>query len=167
MKVATLMQCEVQTCRADDTLQFAAKLMWDRDCGCIPVVDADLKILGVITDRDICMGAYTQGKSLHEIPVRVSMSKQAWCCRADDPISVAERILQERKVRRLPVIDEAGRLVGILSLNDIARHASTTRAEKRKAVSDAEVGETLAAICEPRLSCPVETRKPAPLEAAA
>jgi CBS domain-containing protein len=167
MNVAQLMQSQVKTCGIEDTLHRAAQLMWEGDFGCVPIVDKDLKVVGVITDRDACMGAYTQGKPLHEIPVRLCMSKQVWSCRADDALSTAEKLMQDRRIRRLPVVDGAGRLVGIISLNDIALQASRTRSEKRKPVSDAEVGETLAAICEQRLSCAGVGKPSSSMEAAA
>ena len=148
MNVEQAMTTGVKTCRPQDALSTAAHLMWDHDCGCVPVVDEKLKVLGIITDRDICMAAYTQGKPLYELPVSLAMSKNVWSVRPGDTISAAELVMQEHQIRRLPVVDVTGRLVGLLSLNDLARHASRERTQKRKAVSDAEIGETLAAICE-------------------
>jgi CBS domain-containing protein len=155
MKVEELMRSDVKSCRTSDTIERAAQIMWDHDCGCVPVLDDAGRLGGIITDRDVCMGAYTQGRPLREVPVSTAMSKQVWYCRPDDPLSVAEGMMQEKRIRRLPVVDAAGRLVGIISINDIARKAARERMQKRKAVSDAEVGETLAAICEPRAAAPV------------
>ena len=150
MKVQELMRSDVKTCRREDTLERAAQIMWENDCGCIPVVDQELRAVGIITDRDACMGAYTQGRPLWDVPVSTAMSRQVWFCRPEDTISAAEKILQEKRIRRLPVVDAGGRLVGVLSLNDIACEAARERTQKRKDVSDSEIGEVLSSICEPR-----------------
>ena len=150
MNVQQLMATKVKACSPADTLNRAAELMWDGDCGCVPVVDEGSRVMGILTDRDICMAAYTQGKALWELPVELAMTKKVWTIRPEETISAAEKLLAEKKVHRLPVVDAAGQLVGILSLNDIARQAACDRGAKRKAISDAEIGETVAAICEPR-----------------
>lgn len=152
MYVQQLMETQLKTCSRSDRLNRAAHLMWDGDCGCVPVVeDGDgSALVGILTDRDICMAAYTQGKPLGELPVELAMSKKVWTIRPDESITAAEKLLAEKQIRRLPVVDATGRLVGILSLNDIAQEAARERGQKRKSVSDAEVGATVAAICEPR-----------------
>jgi len=151
MDVAQLMVREVQTCRPEDMLNTAARIMWEYDCGCVPVVDAGTRIVGMLTDRDICMAAYTQGRALDGISVAQVMSKDVHTCKAEDPIAFAEGIMRAHKVRRLPVADADGHLLGILSLNDIARQAARERTRKtKKAVSAAEVADILGAICEPR-----------------
>ncbi len=150
MNVQQLMATKVKTCSLADTLNRAAELMWDGDCGCVPVVDGESHVMGILTDRDICMAAYTQGKALWELPVELAMNKKVWAIRPEETISAAEKLLAEKKVHRLPVVDQAGHLVGILSLSDIARQAACDRGAKRKTITDTEVGETVAAICEPR-----------------
>ena len=150
MDVGQLMVREVETCRPLDTLNTAARIMWEHDCGCVPVVDDDARVVGMLTDRDICMAAYTQGRPLDAIPVANVMSKDVHTCKADDPIAFAQGIMRAYKVRRLPVTDADGHLLGILSLNDIARQAVLERTRKtKKAVSPAEVADILGAICEP------------------
>ena len=150
MKVQQIMSSPVKSCRASDMLDCAAAILWDHDCGCVPVIDESGKAVGMVTDRDICMAAYTQGKALRDIRVASAMSRQVWTCHPDDPIAAAEHVFQARQVRRLPVIDGGGRVVGILSLNDIARQAATERSKSRHEVTDAEVGAVLAAIGVPR-----------------
>ncbi len=150
MKVKQIMTQEVFTCSPSDTLNRAAQIFWENDCGCAPVIDHDRKVVGIVTDRDSLIAAYTQGKSLNEIPVTVAMSQVVQCCRLGDSVSSAERLMREKRVRRLPVIDDDGRLVGILAINDIAQEAAKERKQRRKEVSDAEVGETLSFVCEPR-----------------
>jgi CBS-domain-containing membrane protein len=102
----------------------------------------------MLTDRDLCMAAMLQGKGLSEIRVSSAMSRDLWYCRPDDDLSYAEEVMRMHKVRRLPVVDAQGKLLGILSLSDLARasmEAETGRPRKR-AVEPSEVGATLGAI---------------------
>jgi CBS domain-containing protein len=149
MNVDELMTREVHTCSATDSLDTAARLMWEHDCGCAPVLDADGRLTGIITDRDIAMAAFHQGRTLSQIAVSGAMSKLVHACQPDDAIEDAEGIMRMQRIRRLPVIDEHGRLVGILSLNDVARGMAGKAAAGRSKAA-AEVAQTLAAICEPR-----------------
>jgi CBS-domain-containing membrane protein len=146
MRIDRLMSKPAITCGESDTLNAAAHLMWTHDCGVIPVVNQSGHLVGIVTDRDICMAAYTQGRLLHWIPVSTVMTKQVHSCRAADSIEYAEALMSEKQVRRLPVIDEDGRPVGLLSLGDIARHA--TRRRRRRGARRGVV-KTLAAVCEP------------------
>ncbi len=77
---------EVGSCAPTDSLNVAARLMWERDCGCVPVVDRDNVVVGIVTDRDICMGAYTQGCSLHLIQVQDVMGTPVVCSEPDDDL---------------------------------------------------------------------------------
>jgi CBS domain-containing protein len=112
------------TCGATDSLTRAAQIMWDGDCGAVPVIDADGKLCGMLTDRDVCIAAYTKGSPLSAIAVSAAMSKHPHSCKADDTLPRAIALMAEAQVRRLPVIDGAGHLVGILSLADIASGAA-------------------------------------------
>lgn len=148
MNIQDIMSKPTATCRPNDTLETAARLMWDHDCGAIPVVDADQRIVGIITDRDICMASYTQGSALHLLPVSDTMAKQVYSCHAEDPLDVAEGLMSDKQIRRLPVVDDDRRPVGMLSINDIARYAASS--SRKKKGLDRELTKTLAAICEPR-----------------
>ncbi len=150
MKIEALMTREVETCRPTDSLSRAAELMWDHDCGCLPVVDESGRVIGMITDRDVCMAAYTRGEPLEGVAVSAAMSKQLFSCRPRDTVRDAESIMKGKRVRRLPVVDADGRLVGLISLNDIAREAERESAGGAKAVGLDEVALTLGAICAPR-----------------
>src|SRR5262245_41708369 len=108
MRVRDLMTAEVRACSRHDPLTSAAQIMWDSDCGCGPVVDSDQRVIGVIADRDICMGAYTQGRPLHEIKVEAVMSRDVHTCRASDAPAQAQAVMQQHKVRRVPVVDVEG-----------------------------------------------------------
>jgi CBS domain-containing protein len=151
MIVSDLMTRGVVTCAPHDSLEHAAQLMWDADCGCLPVVDAG-RVIGMITDRDVCMGAYTQGRLLRDLNVFETMAHEVFACLPDDSLAEAEAIMRLRRVRRLPVVDLTGRLVGLISLNDVARESMRQHARKQKDVTPDEVAATLAAICQPRQS---------------
>lgn len=149
MKVSDLMTKDVKACYQHDSLNRAAQLMWENDCGAVPVVDSDLKVIGMLTDRDICMAAYTQGVTLGIASVGSAMSCDVCVCDPSDNITSAAEQMRERQIRRLPVIDKEQRLVGILSMSDIAREAERLRASKSKKrpIKDSELIETLGAIC--------------------
>lgn len=148
-KVGDLMSRDVSSCGADDPLNAAARIFWERDCGCAPVIDAEARVVGIVTDRDVCMAAYFRNRPLTEIRVAEVMSKDVAVCRAEDPLPAAAAAMSRRQVRRLPVIDADRRLIGVLSLNDVARGAARARSARR-AVKAEEVCETLLAIGERR-----------------
>ena len=146
MRVEQIMSQPAVACRVHDTLNTAAQLMWEHDCGAIPIMGDDDRIVGIVTDRDICMAAYTQGRPLYAIPVRDAMAKEVFTCRPDDSVLDAEHLMGEKQIRRLPVLDGAGQLVGMLSVGDIARELGASR---RKGVVR-ELVQSLASICTPR-----------------
>jgi CBS-domain-containing membrane protein len=152
MRVEELMTKSVRTCRPEDSLNRAAQIMWDHDCGAVPVVssDGEGRLVGMITDRDLSMAAYTRGRTLGEIAVQDVMARDLQCCQPADTLAEAEHGMRRARVRRLPVVDESGHVVGLLSLADLAREAAKQRGSKRPTVREKEVAETLAAICEPR-----------------
>lgn len=151
MKVAEIMTVGVKTCSPSDNLHAAAKIMWEEDCGCVPVLDRDSKVVGILTDRDICMAAYTQGFPLHAMTVESAMAATVISCNPGDEIADAEELMRQHKVRRLPIVDDGGKLAGILSLSDIAREAERERREgERKQIKAAEIAETLGGISEAR-----------------
>jgi CBS domain-containing protein len=150
MQVEQVMQRDVKTCRADDTLNTAAQLMWDHDCGCVPVVDGEGHVVGMLTDRDVCMAAYTRGMPLDAVQVSDAMSHSVSACQPQDTLADAERMMRENQVHRLPVIDAGGRIVGIVSLNDLAQEAGRETMAKKRAISFGDIGQTLAAVCRPR-----------------
>ena len=152
MKVKDVMTTSVRTCFISDSLAKAAQLMWDHDCGCVPVLNEQGRVAGMLTDRDICMAALFQGVPISGVKVSALMSKQLFDCTSDDDLSAAEAIMREKKVRRLPVLNEEGRLVGLLSLSDIARQADEdcARGAANRYVTDAEVARLAADISKRR-----------------
>jgi len=155
MNVEELMTKSVKTCGPEDSLESAARLMWENDCGCVPITDEQGHPLAMLTDRDICMAALTQGRTLGEIRVKRAMSGTLHAVDPREPLAKAERMMQEFQVRRLPVVDGEGRLQGLLSMNDIAREAARERPQRQRAVTSDDVAATLASVCRPRV-CRIE-----------
>jgi CBS domain-containing protein len=147
MRVRDVMSGKVMACGAEEPLSSAARIMWEGDCGFVPVLDfATGRLRGVVTDRDACMASYTQGKALAEIPVLTAMTSRVHTCRADDPVEHAEDAMAQNRVRRLPVLDADDRLVGVISLNDIARRAVRDGPARMRE----DVADTLGQICQHR-----------------
>jgi CBS domain-containing protein len=141
---------EVLCCASDSNLNDAAHLMWERDCGFVPVTERESgRLVGVVTDRDLCMAAYTKGRPLHDIPVHEVMSRAIVSVRADEDVARAFDLLRRHQLHRLPVLDAHGELVGVLSLTDLARTAERRRAPESEQLRT-RVGSTLAEVGRPR-----------------
>ena len=145
MKVQDVMTYNVQSCRPESNLAEAAMKMWRGDFGILPVVADGQKVVGMITDRDICMAAATKHRDPANIRVKEVISGKVYGCSPDTDIREALKIMQQKQVRRLPIISaEDGRLQGILSMNDVALKATT---ERTAGLSAEDVENTLRAIC--------------------
>jgi len=149
MIVADLMTRKPASVRSGQTLAAAAQIMWDCDCGAVPVIESEGdRAIGILTDRDICMATWSRGPPPSSISVDEVMSRDLVRCTPQESISRVAALMRSKQIRRIPVVDSDQRLVGILSLADIAR--ATTNAPARR--SDAElssdgVATTLASIC--------------------
>ena len=155
MKVGDLMTKAVRCCGPHDSLDTAAHELWDGDCGALPVIDGpERRVVGMLTDRDICMSAHFRGRPLGQIQVEGVMSGNVQSCRPGDELSSAEATMQSAQVRRLPVVDDAGQLLGMISLADIAREAGRTGSGRRPTCSESEVVGTLSAIVGPHPESP-------------
>ena len=146
MHVKEIMSHPVVSCPATSTLDQAARLMWEFDSGIIPVVNDQGRLAGVITDRDVCMAAYTQGQPLSAIPVTTAMARQVVAAHENDSVEQVEELMRSSQVRRLPILDNEGFPIGLISMSDLARLAARA---KRSGV-DREVVQTLAAVSQPR-----------------
>ena len=155
IRVQQLMTQNVQVCGPDDTLDGVARLLWENDIGAVPVNGSTGSVIAMVTDRDVCMAAYTTGRPLSQIRVHEAMSKTLATVRADQPIDEAQGIMRERQVRRLPVVDEGGCLVGVISQNDLLREAARLREVPRKELSAVAVTATVASIGRARSGQPV------------
>ena len=130
MRVQDIMSEALKSCRPETNLAEAASIMWEGDCGILPVTGDDGKVIGMITDRDIAIAAGTTNRLPSEIQVGDAMSRDLFDCNADDDIHAALETMRRGKVRRLPVLNSEGVIQGILSINDVARHAEKTDARK-------------------------------------
>ena len=119
MRISDVMTREVATVRPDQTAREAATFMLNADAGSIPVTEGD-RLIGMITDRDIAVRGVAKGHG-PDTPVRELMSGGLICARIDDNVKDVASKMSEAQVRRLPVIDESDKLVGIVSLGDLSR----------------------------------------------
>ena len=115
MNVSEMMTREVRTCSPDDSLNSVAQLMWQHDCGCVPVVDSDGKAIGMITDRDICMAAYTQGQPLGDMLVASAASHGIMTMHENESVDAAEVLMQKHQIRRIPVVRSFHKLTFVRS----------------------------------------------------
>jgi CBS domain-containing protein len=128
-------------CEAGDSVTQVAMLMKSEDVGSIPVVESqqDRKLIGIVTDRDLVVNVLAGGKSVDGATVREAMTANPECCREDEDVEKAVDLMADRQVRRMPIVDEAGRLRGIIAQADVA-----TRVKR-----DSTTGELVEAISEP------------------
>ena len=150
MKVQELMTQEVVAIGLERRLDEAVALMWEHDFGSLPVVDAEGRIVAMLTDRDACMHAWSQGRAMNELGVSGAMSRSVVACKPNDSVARAERLMQRHQIRRLPVVDGSMRPLGILSLSDLSREAMREHGLPQPEVGDPDVAHTLAAVCQPR-----------------
>jgi len=140
MKIKDIMTADVRTCTPDTTVAEAAQLMWDGDCGILPVVD-DGELIGVATDRDMYVALATRNERASQMRVGAVTTGAPVTCTPDDDLQTALATMREARVRRLPVVGFGNALLGVLSLNDIVMAAG-----KRDGVACEDVVRTLQAI---------------------
>lgn len=136
----------VQACSPSDNLSHASRLMWELDCGFLPVCDRGGNLVGVITDRDVCMAAYTRGQLLGDIQVWSTMSTQVVTVPPSASLEDILTLMRRTQVRRVPVVENE-RLLGAVTLADVALYLDTP--DTPSTVS-AALNATLAAISAPR-----------------
>ena len=142
MKVRDLMTKSPAFCHPDSNLASAAEKMWAHDCGFLPVVDDELGVVGVITDRDVCIALGTKDRRASSVLVREVMSGKVRICAPDEEIHTALYVMQKYRVRRLPVANRDGKLMGILSMDDFVLAAEKKEGEKTPELACEEVVET-------------------------
>lgn len=140
MKVKKAMTSHVKCCTPFDTIVDVAKWMRDHDVGAVPVIKdrESRQLAGIITDRDICCRVTVTGKAPNTIRVQKVMTPKPAICHAEDSLDDCARLMQKYRVRRLPVVNEKGAVVGIIAQGDIARHLKAST-----------VGRTVARISTP------------------
>lgn len=121
MKVFELMTVDVGFCRTGDDLARAAYIMWHRDCGVVPIVEDDGRVVGVVTDRDIAIAAASQNRRPSEMRCAEMAVRSVACCLLDESIADVLSRMAKLRVRRLPVIGARHELAGIISITDIIR----------------------------------------------
>ena len=147
MKINQLMTKPVKTCHPGDSGTVAARIMWDFDVGAIPVVDDHEQLIGMITDRDLCMAAYHRGEGLHEIRVAEAMNRHVVTCHSDVTETEVAQLMAKHRIRRIPIVDDDQRPIGIVSINDLAAAADGMAGSVRgRDVAPQTVTAALAAI---------------------
>jgi len=146
MKIEQWMRQPVVAIGLDADLNRAAQLMWEQNCGAVVVVDPDGKLAGIVTDRDTCMAAYTQGRTLSSIPVQVAMARDVVRCHADESETEVMHRMAEHQVRRLAVVDDDDRPIGVISLTDLARAAAAAARRPEGATAPRQLTESFAAV---------------------
>ena len=147
MKVKDIMTCEVKFCDLNASLAEAAQTMWDTDCGVLPVLKDGKDIVGLITDRDICMAMAMRDCIPATVSAEEVISGALYSVTPEEDIQKALEIMQEHKVRRLPVVSAEGELEGILSMNDVVLKAEEAINTGKSELTYADVVNTYKAIC--------------------
>lgn len=127
MRCEEIMKRNVHVVLDSDTAQAAAKLMRDENIGFLPVCDDERKVLGTITDRDICIRVDAEGRSAAECSVEAVMTHEVIACRPADELGEAEQLMSTHHKSRILCTDDRGRLCGVISLSDIADHETLRR----------------------------------------
>lgn len=148
MKVKEIMVSDPATCTPETDLAAAGILLWENDCGTLPVTENGGKVIGMITDRDICIAASTKRRPAREISVAEVINGSVHTCHSETDVREAMRTMKQEQVRRLPVVDADGKLHGILSLTDIVLRAEPLSDKAGKPLAGAVV-EALKAVCAP------------------
>jgi CBS domain-containing protein len=118
-----LMTNRVSTIRPEDSLESAARLMSESECGAIPVVDEFNRLVGIITNRDITTRAVAKGLSIPHAQVSDCMTKQAFACSVHNTLESCARGMSWHQVRRIPIVDDEHRVIGMISQGELARFA--------------------------------------------
>lgn len=152
MNVRDIMTTGIATCSPDTNLAEAASRMWNNDCGMLPVVGDGGLVLGVVTDRDLCIALGTRNRPASDITAGDTMSGSVFSSRPEEDIHGALNTMKRNRVRRLVVLAADGGLEGVLSLDDVAVHAEKVDGKKQPELSYQDVVDTLKAICERKIA---------------
>jgi CBS domain-containing protein len=141
MKVKKVMTADAGFCFAEENLSKAVQIMWQRDCGAVPIVDAEMKVVGMITDRDIAIAAGFRDQKTSEISIGEVIGNRVFTCSETEETEDVLKKMRRARVKRIPVTGENGALVGIVSIADLILKAPKL---KKKTYS------TLKSIVKPR-----------------
>jgi CBS domain-containing protein len=159
MKVKDIMTQSVVCGSAKTNVGAAVELMWVRNCGMLPVIGPDKTLVGVVTDRDICIAMGTRNRLAGELSVGEIATKNVFTCKPDEEIHEALQTMANNHVRRLPVVNDRGIPQGMLSVDDIITHGDLDKWEGCCELSSEEIIRSLKQLCGQRL--PVVHRKAA------
>ena len=148
MKVKEVMTPNAKSIWLTESLVDAAKLMWDNDCGVLPIIKDGRKVIGMITDRDICMALAMRDKNPSGVSVEEVMTGQVYAVSSEDDVEQALQTMKDHKIRRVPVLNPEGELEGILSMNDLVLHAKASKGAAAGTIKYDDVVKTYQAICE-------------------
>jgi CBS domain-containing protein len=123
MKVRDVMVKGVSVCWPEENLAEVAATMWNRRCGALPVLDSSGLVTSMITDRDVCIALGTRNQLASSVRVKDVTLPRVFTCKEDEDVRQALKTMVSQNVRRLPVVDDGDRLVGILSVDDILRYS--------------------------------------------
>ena len=157
MKVKDVMMGTPYATSLNANVGMAAELMWKGNCGFLPVVDEQAKVCGVVTDRDICIALGTRNQIAGEVKVKEVVQRKVYSCNPEDEIHVALQTMRDGHVRRLPVVDFAGKLAGVVSMDDILLHAEPNSFGNEPELSANEVVRSYRSLMQKDL--PVKARK--------
>jgi|SRR5690349_11174203 CBS domain-containing protein len=147
MKVREVMTPDAKAIWITESLADAAKEMWENDCGALPIIKDGRKVVGMITDRDICMASAMRDRNPSSISVEEAMNATVYATEPEEDVEQALQIMRDHKIRRLPVLNLKGELEGIVSMNDVVLKAKA-RNGKKPPIDYADVVKTYQAICE-------------------
>lgn len=147
MKVRDVCTRNVRTCRRSATLADAGGLFWTGDCGLLPVVDDDGRLLGVVTDRDVCIALTSRDLPAGALQVHEVMTEHPHTCGLDEELLTAMEDMARHQVRRLPVVDAEGRVQGILSVADVVRVARSQSVAEPGAPTFEDLAQMLRGFC--------------------
>jgi CBS domain-containing protein len=141
MRAHELMTRRVATVHPATSVERAARLMDECDCGALPVVGDNGVLVGMVTDRDIAIRVVARGRDVRNAIVADCMTEHVFACFANESIAECMRQMARNQVRRVPIVDERGRLIGILAQGDLARHSARHPAADERRVVAQVVGE--------------------------
>ena len=146
MKVKEVMMGTPYFCAPDTNLGVAAEMMWNANCGFLPIQSSEGQVIGVVTDRDICIALCTRNRLPGELTVKEVMTGNLYACLPEDDIHIALQTMRDGKVRRLPVIEENGSLAGVISMDDVLLRTEPIGLGNEPELSSDEVVRTFRAI---------------------
>lgn len=133
MKVKEIMTNDIGTCHPNESLSKAVSIMWQRDCGIVPVVSDTGVVMGMITDRDVAIAVTSRNRPASEVLIDEVIKGQTICCAAGDSVQRALKKMRKHRIKRLPVVKKSGELVGMVSVADVL-NAKTNKAIRKQLV---------------------------------